>query len=65
MQFISLDAIFALIAGIEARCKGYTDMLKPSRHSALPNLPSRDELMDTKAKKRVSFFITYTVLFTL
>ncbi|XP_031779125.1 Golgi-specific brefeldin A-resistance guanine nucleotide exchange factor 1 isoform X2 [Nasonia vitripennis] len=52
MQFISLDAIFALIAGIEARCKGYTDMLKPSRHSALPNLPPRDELMDTKAKKR-------------
>ena len=56
MQFISLDAIFSLIAGIEARCKGYTDMLKPSRHSASHILPSKEELLDTKSKKRVKVY---------
>ena len=60
MQFISLDAIFSLIAGMEARCKGYTDVLKPSRHGAFPNLPTREELLETKTKKRVcsKFVIT-------
>ncbi|KAK0166292.1 hypothetical protein PV328_004726 [Microctonus aethiopoides] len=52
IQFISLDAIIMLIAGIEARCKGYKDLCKPSRHSASPNLPSRDELLTAKANKR-------------
>ncbi|XP_014204621.1 Golgi-specific brefeldin A-resistance guanine nucleotide exchange factor 1 isoform X2 [Copidosoma floridanum] len=52
MQFISLDAIFTLIANMEARFKGHTNMLKPSRHSAPLNLPSREELLETKTKKR-------------
>ncbi|XP_015114906.1 Golgi-specific brefeldin A-resistance guanine nucleotide exchange factor 1 [Diachasma alloeum] len=52
MQFISLDAIIQLIGGIEARCKGYKDLCKPSRHSASANLPSREQLMMTKANKR-------------
>lgn len=57
MQFISLDAIFSLIAGMEARCKGYLDLLKPSRHSALPTLPNKDDLLETKTRKRVSYFL--------
>ncbi|XP_043480044.1 Golgi-specific brefeldin A-resistance guanine nucleotide exchange factor 1 [Leptopilina heterotoma] len=52
MQFISLDAIFNLIAGMEARCKGLHDLCKTSRHAPSPNLPTRDELLTTKANKR-------------
>ncbi|XP_063985366.1 Golgi-specific brefeldin A-resistance guanine nucleotide exchange factor 1 [Diachasmimorpha longicaudata] len=52
MQFISLDAIIQLIGGIEARCKGYKDLCKSSRHSASADLPSREQLMITKANKR-------------
>lgn len=53
MQFISLDAIIALITGMEIRCKGYKELCKPSRHNASPNLPSREELLSIKANKRV------------
>ncbi|XP_011301518.1 golgi-specific brefeldin A-resistance guanine nucleotide exchange factor 1 [Fopius arisanus] len=52
IQFISLDAIIQLIAGIEARCKGYKEFCKPSRHSSSVSLPSRDDLLVTKANKR-------------
>ncbi|XP_034180833.2 sec7 domain-containing protein garz [Osmia lignaria lignaria] len=52
MQFISLDAIIALITGMEIRCKGYKELCKPSRHNASPNLPSREELLSIKANKR-------------
>ncbi|XP_076241109.1 sec7 domain-containing protein garz [Calliopsis andreniformis] len=52
MQFISLDAIFMLISGMEIRCKGYKELCKPSRHNASPNLPTREELLGIKANKR-------------
>lgn len=52
IQLISLDAIIQLIGDIEARCKGYKDLCKPSRHLASSKLPSREELMITKANKR-------------
>ncbi|XP_043262335.1 Golgi-specific brefeldin A-resistance guanine nucleotide exchange factor 1 isoform X1 [Colletes gigas] len=52
MQFISLDAIIMLISGMEIRCKGYKELCKPSRHSASPNLPTREELLAIKANKR-------------
>ncbi|XP_076680881.1 sec7 domain-containing protein garz [Andrena cerasifolii] len=52
MQFISLDAIFMLISGMEIRCKGYKELCKPSRHSASLNLPTREELLSIKANKR-------------
>lgn len=52
MQFISLDAIFILITGMEIRCKGYKELCKPSRHSASPNLPTREELLAIKTNKR-------------
>lgn len=55
MQFISLDAIFMLISGMEIRCKGYKELCKPSRHSASANLPTREELLSIKANKRVRF----------
>uniref|UniRef100_A0ABD2VR02 SEC7 domain-containing protein n=1 Tax=Trichogramma kaykai TaxID=54128 RepID=A0ABD2VR02_9HYME len=53
LQFIALDAIFTLIAGMEGRCKGNTEMLKTSRQTALPNLPAKDVLLNTKTKKRL------------
>ena len=52
MQFVSLDAILTLISGMEIRCKGYKELCKPSRHSASPNLPTREELLAIKANKR-------------
>lgn len=52
MQFVSLDAIFTLISGMEIRCKGYKELCKPSRHSASANLPTREELLSIKANKR-------------
>lgn len=52
MQFVSLDAIFTLISGMEIRCKGYKELCKPSRHDASPNLPTREELLSIKANKR-------------
>ena len=53
MQFVSLDAIFTLISGMEIRCKGYKELCKSSRHDASPNLPTREELLSIKANKRV------------
>ncbi|XP_032687446.1 Golgi-specific brefeldin A-resistance guanine nucleotide exchange factor 1 [Odontomachus brunneus] len=50
MQLISLDAILMLVAGMEIRCKG--KLCKPSRHEASPNLPTREDLLATKANKR-------------
>lgn len=52
IQIISLEAIIGLVAGIEARCKGYRDLCKPSRHQNNDRLPTREELMATKANKR-------------
>ena len=52
IQFISLEAIISLVVGIEARCKGYRDICKPSRHQTSATLPTRDELLVTKASKR-------------
>lgn len=52
IQFISLDAIIMLVAGIEARCRGFKDLCKPSRHIASKNLPTKEELMNAKANKR-------------
>ncbi|XP_076161643.1 sec7 domain-containing protein garz isoform X2 [Ptiloglossa arizonensis] len=52
MQYISLDAIIMLISGMEIRCRGYKELCKPSRHSASPNLPTREELLAIKANKR-------------
>lgn len=51
MQLISLDAILMLVAGMDIRCKGKS--CKPSRHEASPNLPTREDLLATKANKRV------------
>lgn len=62
MQFISLDAIFTLVSGMEIRCKGYKELCKPSRHSASVNLPTREELLGTKAKKRVGSRIRITLI---
>ncbi|KAF7995834.1 hypothetical protein HCN44_006941 [Aphidius gifuensis] len=53
LQFISLDAIILLINGIEARCKGLHKLCKQSRHSTSSILPSRDELINIKTKKRL------------
>ncbi|XP_014484038.1 PREDICTED: Golgi-specific brefeldin A-resistance guanine nucleotide exchange factor 1 [Dinoponera quadriceps] len=50
MQFISLDAILMLVVGMEIRCKGKS--CKPSRHEASLNLPTREDLLATKADKR-------------
>ncbi|KAK2588991.1 hypothetical protein KPH14_001840 [Odynerus spinipes] len=52
MQFISLDAIFTLISGMEMRCKGNKELRKPSRHDTSLNLPSREELLAIKTNKR-------------
>lgn len=52
MQFISLDALIMLIEGIESRCKGIEEQRKAPRHSPSENLPTRDELLATKANKR-------------
>ncbi|KAL2742703.1 Golgi-specific brefeldin A-resistance guanine nucleotide exchange factor 1 isoform X1 [Vespula maculifrons] len=52
MQFISLDAIFMLISGMEIRCKGYKELCKSSRHSTSQNLPTREELLSIKTNKR-------------
>ncbi|XP_034951893.1 Golgi-specific brefeldin A-resistance guanine nucleotide exchange factor 1 [Chelonus insularis] len=52
IQFISLDAIIILVAEIEARCKGYANYCKPSRHSASPVLPTVQELKLAKTNKR-------------
>lgn len=52
IQFISLEAIISLVVGIEARCKGYRDLCKPSRHQNSAPLPTRSELLSTKASKR-------------
>ncbi|XP_043279451.1 Golgi-specific brefeldin A-resistance guanine nucleotide exchange factor 1 [Venturia canescens] len=52
IQFISLEAIISLVVGIEARCKGYRDLCKPSRHQNTEPLPTRSELLSTKASKR-------------
>lgn len=54
MQFISLDAIFSLITGMDVRSKGRIDLLKPSRHGDASNLPSREELWKIKTNKKVS-----------
>ncbi|XP_076292687.1 sec7 domain-containing protein garz [Lasioglossum baleicum] len=51
MQFISLDAIIMLVSGMEMRCSGYNELCKPSRHSASPKLPTREELHAIKANK--------------
>ncbi|XP_015172335.1 PREDICTED: Golgi-specific brefeldin A-resistance guanine nucleotide exchange factor 1 [Polistes dominula] len=51
MQFISLDAIFMLISGIEIRCKGYKELCKSSRHNYSQNLPTKEELLTRKTNK--------------
>ncbi|XP_012270062.1 Golgi-specific brefeldin A-resistance guanine nucleotide exchange factor 1 isoform X2 [Orussus abietinus] len=52
VQLVSLEALLMLISGMEARCKGYKDNRRTSRHSASENLPTREELLVTKANKR-------------
>ncbi|XP_058806216.1 Golgi-specific brefeldin A-resistance guanine nucleotide exchange factor 1-like [Phymastichus coffea] len=55
MQFISLEAIFTLIAGIESRIpnhKDHANSLKHSRHSASLNLPKKEYLLEMKTRKR-------------
>ncbi|XP_046623685.1 Golgi-specific brefeldin A-resistance guanine nucleotide exchange factor 1 [Neodiprion virginianus] len=49
---ISLDALIMLIDGIESRCKGVEEQRRISRHLPSLNLPTRDELLATKANKR-------------
>lgn len=53
LQFISLDAIMLLITGIESRCRGLNKLSRQSRHSISFNLPTRDELLKIKTKKRL------------
>lgn len=43
-----------LIEGIESRCKGVEEQRKTPRHPPSLNLPTREELLATKANKRVS-----------
>ncbi|XP_008550800.1 Golgi-specific brefeldin A-resistance guanine nucleotide exchange factor 1 isoform X1 [Microplitis demolitor] len=52
IQFVALDAIIMLVAGIEARCKGYKDLYKPARHDPSPSLPTIDDLKVAKTNKR-------------
>ncbi|XP_044591772.1 Golgi-specific brefeldin A-resistance guanine nucleotide exchange factor 1 isoform X3 [Cotesia glomerata] len=52
IQFVALDAIIMLIAGIEARCKGYKDLYKPARHDPSPVLPTVEDLKLAKTNKR-------------
>lgn len=59
LQFISLDAIFMLINGMEVHCKGYKDLCKTSRHLPSEKLPSREQLLVTKANKRVSALLLF------
>lgn len=52
MQFISLDAILSFITDVEERCNNQL-VQKSLKQKTSKNLPYLEELLETKAKKRV------------
>lgn len=52
IQNMSLDAIIMLVTDIETKFCDFKDQYKLSRHISSPNLPTREELITTKANKQ-------------